>query len=155
MKKNKNCELSHMVRPAENLEVYKQKQNILFISGCVEHRRFKVTWASLCGCTRPSAWAYTWPSARARGSVVCMHGRVARGCVCTAEWLGGVYARPSARAYSRARGSAVRDARLGFSLCTTRSRARLGWSRRVHGLVAKHGLFAHGLNFMGMTEPCG
>ena len=123
MKKNKNCELSHMVRPAENLEVYKQKQNILFISGCVEHRRFKVTWASLCGCTRPSAWAYTWPSARARGSVVCMHGRVysaecsgvctdtrvARWCVCTAEcirpsarayawaraWLGGVYAQPS------------------------------------------------------------
>ena len=102
MKKNKNCELSHMVRPAENLEVYKQKQNILFISGCVEHRRFKVTWASLCGCTRPSAWAYTWPSARARGSVVCMHGRVySAECsgVCTGAWLGGVYA--------RARGSVV------------------------------------------------
>ena len=46
-KKNKNCELSHMVGPTENLEVYKQKQNILFISGCVEHIRFKVTWVRL------------------------------------------------------------------------------------------------------------
>ena len=50
-KKNKNCELSHMVRPAESLEVYKQKQNILFISESVEHRRFKVTWARLWVCT--------------------------------------------------------------------------------------------------------
>ena len=47
-KKNKNCELSHMVRPAKSLEVYKQKQNTLFISECVEHRMFKVTWARLC-----------------------------------------------------------------------------------------------------------
>ena len=46
-KKNKNCELSHMLRPAESLEVYKQKQNILFINESVEHRRFKVTWARL------------------------------------------------------------------------------------------------------------
>ena len=42
-KKNKNCELSHMVRPAESLKVYKQKQNILFIFESVEHRRFKET----------------------------------------------------------------------------------------------------------------
>ena len=76
-KKNKNCELSHMVRPAKNLEVYKQKQNILFISECVEHRRFKVTWARLCGCIRTSAW----PSAQAY--------------VCTAECVR-AYARPSA-----------------------------------------------------------
>ena len=47
-KKNKNCELSHMVRPAESLEVYKQKQNILFIFESVEHRMFMVTWARLC-----------------------------------------------------------------------------------------------------------
>ena len=47
MKKNRNCELSHMVRPAENLEVYKQKQNVLYIAVSVEHRRFKVTWARL------------------------------------------------------------------------------------------------------------
>ena len=47
MNKNKNSEISHMVRTVESLEVYKQKQNILFISGCVEHRRFKVTWARM------------------------------------------------------------------------------------------------------------
>ena len=46
-KKNKNCEISHMVRLVESLEVYKQKKNILFISECVEHRRFKVSWARL------------------------------------------------------------------------------------------------------------
>ena len=46
-KKNKNGEISHMVKQAESLEVYKEKQNILFISECVEHRGFKVTWARL------------------------------------------------------------------------------------------------------------
>ena len=50
MKKNKNCELSHMVRPAGSLEVYKQKQNKLFISESVDHRMFKVTWARLWVC---------------------------------------------------------------------------------------------------------
>ena len=44
---NKNCEISHMVRPVVSPEVYKQKQNTLFIFECVEHRRFKVTWARL------------------------------------------------------------------------------------------------------------
>ena len=85
MKKNKNCELSHMVRPAGSLEVYKQKQNILFISESVEHRMFKVTWARLwvcsgvctteCACqvyAWPSAWAYARLSAR----VEHMHERV-------------------------------------------------------------------------------
>ena len=108
MKKNKNCELSHMIRPAKSLEVYKQKQNILFIYESEEHRRSKVTWARLWVCTaecacrayaRPSAW----PSARAY--------------VCTVECI-------------RARGSVVRDARLGYSLCTTRTSVRLGWSGR-------------------------
>ena len=47
MKKNKNCEISHIVRPEVTPEVYNQKQNTLFISECVEHRRFKVTWARL------------------------------------------------------------------------------------------------------------
>ena len=51
MKKNINCELSHMIRPAGSLEVYKQKQNILFISESVEHRMFKVTWARLWVCS--------------------------------------------------------------------------------------------------------
>ena len=46
-KKNKNYELSHMVKPAKSLQVYKQKQNVFFISKSVEHRRFKVTWARL------------------------------------------------------------------------------------------------------------
>ena len=39
-------------------------------------------------------------------------------------------------------------ARLGWSWCTA-------WSGRVHGSAATHGLVAHGLNFMGMIEPCG
>ena len=51
MKKNINCELSHMVRPAGSLEVYMQKQNILFIYESVEHRRSKVTWARLWVCS--------------------------------------------------------------------------------------------------------
>ena len=50
MKKNINCKLSHMIRPAGSLEVYKQKQNILFIYESVEHRRSKVTWARLWVC---------------------------------------------------------------------------------------------------------
>ena len=52
--------------------------------------------------------------------------------------------------------------RLGYSFCTTRMGARLGLVV-VHDLVGTcprfgvttHGLVAHGLNFMGMTEPCG
>ena len=47
-KKNKNCEISHIVRPAVTLVVYNQKQNTLLTSECVEHRMFKVTWARLC-----------------------------------------------------------------------------------------------------------
>ena len=46
--KNKNCEISHIVRTAVTPEVYNQRQNALFISECVEHRMYKVTWASLC-----------------------------------------------------------------------------------------------------------
>ena len=62
-KKNKNCELSHMIRPAESLEVYKQKQNILFIYESVEHRMFKVSWARLWVClgvctAECACWAY-------------------------------------------------------------------------------------------------
>ena len=51
MKKNKNCEISHIVRPEVTPEVYSQKQNALFIFECVEHRRFKVTWARLWVCS--------------------------------------------------------------------------------------------------------
>ena len=46
-KKNKNCEISHIVRPEVIPELYNQKQNTLFIFECVENRRFKVTWARL------------------------------------------------------------------------------------------------------------
>ena len=46
-KKNKNCEISHIVRPTETPEVYNQKQNTLFISACVEYRMFKETWGRL------------------------------------------------------------------------------------------------------------
>ena len=45
-------------------------------------------------------------------------------------------------------GLAVHETRLGYSFCTTSS-------GRVHGSAATHGLVAHGLNFMGMIEPCG
>ena len=47
-KKNKNCEISHIVRPAVTPEVYNQRQNTLSIYECVEHKMFKVTWAKLC-----------------------------------------------------------------------------------------------------------
>ena len=43
MKKNKNCEISHIVRPEVTPEVYNQKKNTSFISVRVEHRRFTVT----------------------------------------------------------------------------------------------------------------
>ena len=140
MKKNKNCELSHMVRPAGSLEVYKQKQNILFISGCVEHRRFKVTWARLWGCSgvctagcscqayaRPSAWlsawAYVWPNARVgrmHGPMVCDDGLDGR-TVRLFERLG------SDIRFARliwARGSVGRGARLGRDTSTV-------WPRRT------------------------
>ena len=101
-----------------------------------------------------------------------MHGRVARWCVCTAEWLGGVYARPSGsvvcmhgRVLGRIHGRVARRfvmlgldfpyARLGRERGSVGRDASTVWSRRIHGLVATHGLVAHGLNFKGMTEPCG
>ena len=62
-----------MVRPAGSLEVYKQKQNILFIFENVEHTMFKVTWARL--------WA------RLSTCVECMHGRVCVSSVCKAECM--------------------------------------------------------------------
>ena len=89
MKKNKNYELSHMVRPAESLELYKQKQNILFISEYVEHRRFKVTWARL--------WVY---------SNECTD-------ECTVESTCRAYARTGARLCC-----ARTSAQLGWSWCT-------------------------------------
>ena len=134
MKKNINCELSHMVTPAGSLEVYNQKQNILFISESVEHRMFKVTWARLWVCTAECAHD------RVHGRVLGrMHGRVRVSSVCMAECTCQAYARPD--------GLDGRAARLVV----------------VHGLVgtcprfgvATHGMVAHGLNFVGMTEPCG
>ena len=104
MKKNKNCELSHMVRPAGSLEVYKQKQNILFISESVEHRMFKVTWARLWVCSG----------------------------VCTAECVCRAYARPTyttecvCRAYARP--SALPSARAARRLVRLGSDARPGGS---------------------------
>ena len=115
-----------MVRPAGSLEVYKQKQNILFIFESVEHRMFKVTWARLWVCSG----------------------------VCTAECACRAYARPSARVervhggvLGRMHGPAVRDngldgraarwfvsPRPGYSFCTTRMGARLGLVV-VHDLV--------------------
>ena len=141
-----------MVRPAGSLEVYKQKQNILFIFESVEHRRFKVTWARLWVClgvctAECSCRAYARPSARVErmhGRVLgCVHGRVRVSSVCTAECSGVC----TAECACRARGTAVRDdgldgcaarrfvrPRLGYSFCTTRMGARLGLVV-VHDLV--------------------
>ena len=64
MKKNKNCEISHIVRPEVTPEVYKQKQNTLFIFECMEHRRLKETWARLWvysdECTAECIRVYAW-----------------------------------------------------------------------------------------------
>mgnify|MGYP006889376322 CR=1 FL=1 len=78
MKKNKNYEISHIVRPEVTPEVYKQKQNTLFIFGCVKNRRFKVTWARLWVYARLSACVGRMPGSAvqdarlgwARGSAV-------------------------------------------------------------------------------------
>ena len=83
MKKNKNCEISHIVRPEVTPEVYNQKQNTLFISGCVEHRRFKVTWARLWVYSAECIQAYarlggSWRMARPSACVGCMHGSAVR-----------------------------------------------------------------------------
>ena len=116
------------------LEVYNQKQNTLFISECVEHRRFKVTWARL--------WVYL------------------DGCTdkCTIECTFRAYARPDGSA-DRDNGLERRAAPLFVAHDRDECAARLimvhGLVGRVHGSVATHGLVAHGLNFMGMIEPCG
>ena len=71
-----------MIRPAESLEVYKQKQNILFIYESVEHRRSKVTWARLCVCTAECACRARGPAVReASAWIFILHdldGRAAR-----------------------------------------------------------------------------
>ena len=76
-KNNTNCELSHMIRPAESLEVYKQKQNILFIYESVEHRKVQGDLGKTVGVLGR------------------MHGRVLVSSVCTAECSCRVYARLS------------------------------------------------------------
>ena len=132
MKKNINYELSHMIRPAGSLEVYKQKQNILFISESVEHRMFKVT------------RAYAWPSARA----------YARPSVCVGR-MGSLAVRDNGLD-GRAAWWFV-SPRPGYSFCTTRMGTRLGLVV-VHDLVGtrpRFGRDAYELNFMGMIEPCG
>ena len=103
-KKSKNCELSHTVRPAESLEVYKQK-----------HRRFKVTWARL--------WVYL-DECMAECSGVCTVERMHESCiecsgVCMAEYtarrfeMHGLDGR--AARWLVTRGLAVREAQLGYS----------------------------------------
>ena len=101
MKKNKNCEISHIVRPEVTPEVYKPKQKTLFISECMEHRRFKMTWALWlysdectieCSgiCTVRYAWLGQAPDSVVRGAQHVLVGRFGR------------------------------DAWLGYSLCTAR-----------------------------------
>ena len=146
MKKNKNCEISHIVRPEVTLEVYNQKQNALFIFECVEHRRFKVTcarlWVYSDGCMAKFIFrAYAWPSARFGRT----HGQVHVSDVRTAECMfldkrsARRFVTPSARSgrthdrvhvFGRARGLAVCDARFGWVCSSTVLGARLG---RVRG----------------------
>ena len=108
-----------MIRPGESLEVYKQKQNILFIYESVEHRRSKVSWARLWVCSD----------------------------VCTAECACRAYAWPSAcRVLRHMHGPAIRDdgldgrtawrfVRLGSDILF----ARLGWARGSVGRSARLG----------------
>ena len=137
-----------MIRPAGSLEVYKQKQNILFIFESVEHKMFKVTWARLCVCrayARPSARAYARPSVRVgrmHGRVLGrMHGRVCVSGVCTAECACGAYARPSARVgrmHGRVRVSSVCTAECS-GVCTAWRSVTTTWTgvrvKRMHGRV--------------------
>ena len=97
-KKNKNCEISHIVRPAVTPEVYNQKQNTLFIFECVEHRIFKVTWERLCAYSNVCTVECTF---RARGSAD-RDARLGQACI-----------------------SAVRDARLGRAHSSDECSARL------------------------------
>ena len=157
MNKNKNYEISHIVRPKVSPEVYNQKQNTLFISECVArtgarlHSSLRTTPTSVrLGGSLGSdiCYARLGRDASMVRSRCTMHGRVHSG-VCTTEYIR-AYARPSARV-RRIRGLAVRDngsdgcaaplfvahvtdecaARrfpwLGYLLCTTRMGARLGW----------------------------
>ena len=109
MKKNINCELSHMIRPAWSLEVYKQKQNILSISESVEHRMFKVTWARLWVCS--SVCTAECLSVCTAKCVCWTHGSAVRD-----DGLDGHMAWRFLRPW------------LGYSFCTTRMGTQLGWS---------------------------
>ena len=82
-KKNKNYEISHIVRPTVTPEVYNQKQNTLFISECVERMHDWVhDRVHSCVCTTECTF-------RACGSVV----RSARlGCLWCTAWSGRVCA---------------------------------------------------------------
>ena len=86
-----NCEISHIARTAATSEVYKQRQNAFFISECVEHTMFKVTWARLCVFERTHDRVHVF--------------RHARGLAVRYARLG------------RVRGSVVRGARLGRDAC--------------------------------------
>ena len=118
MKKNKNCEISHIVRPEVTPYVY--------ISGCVEHRRFKVTWARL--------WVYTAECmCRAYARLGCSW-RTAQTSARTTECMCQAYAR-----LRRVRGSAVRGIRHRRVLGSYIRYARLGWARDSVGRGARLG----------------
>ena len=112
MKKNKNCELSHMVRPAGSLEVYKEKQNILFIYESVEHRRSKVTWARLWVCS-----GVCTAECMAECSGVCtVRWFVKLGSdICTVRWFVKLGSDIHFARLVRARGSVGRDASTVWS----------------------------------------
>ena len=125
-KKNKNCEISHIVRPTMTPEVYNQRQNALSISKCVEHKMLKVTWAKLCvysdGCTTKCTF---W----AQGS----GGRTARRFLTL--------------------GSNIRYARLGWSWCTSWSGCVCSWTCPRFGRDTRIGCARAKL--LWMIEPCG
>ena len=144
-KKNKNCEISHIVRPVVTPKVYNQRQNSLSISECVEHRMFKVAWARLCVdsvvCTAECTFqTYARPSASsdARTTECAARRFVAHvSHECTAKCMFRTYPRPSARSRT--------GVRLGCWWCTTSSGPCA--HGHVHSSVATHGLVVHGLNF--------
>ena len=127
-----------MVRPPESLGVYNQKQNILFISESVDHRRSKVTWARLGVYSDECSGVCMAECTAVESSSVCTTECTCRVCAWPGgsrltAWMGSRLNGLCQR-LGRARVGAVRDARLGYSFCTTWMGAWLGLVM-VHDLV--------------------
>ena len=157
MKKNKNYEISHIVRSKVTQRyITRSKTHCSYIS--VWSRKRSRWLGKDCGCirtdARPSARAYERPNVFER-----MHDPTVRDAR-LGPTRGSVVL--GAR-HGRVCSLVVREARFGYSFVMHDSDGRAARLVVVHGLVgtcprfgvATHGLVAHGLNFMGMIEPCG